>query len=134
MAYKLIMTFPGVSVEQAWECVSNWTKRKGYDARLSSTDILEEDSNSALLYGVSDKMPLPGISQRDWVIESLKLKNGSGEGKHNLVTLNRTDARKPIGAGFFDYVRLYVHIHGFNIEAEGSGVKITEIRSFDMNG
>ena len=64
----------------------------------------------------------------------MKLKNGSGEGRHNLVTLNRTDARKPIGAGFFDYVRLYVHIHGFNIEAEGSGVKITEIRSFDMNG
>jgi hypothetical protein len=86
------------------------------------------------LYGISDKMPLPGISQRDWVIESLKLKNASGEGRHNMVTLNRTDPRKPIAGGFFDYVRLYVHIHGFLIEAEGSGVKITEIRSFDMNG
>ena len=86
------------------------------------------------MYGVTDKMPLPGISQRDYVIESLKLKNSSGEGIHNMVTLNRTDERKPVGAGFFDYVRLFVHIHGFNIEAEGSGIKITEIRSFDMNG
>ena len=52
--------------------MSNWTKRKGYDARLANTEILDEDSNSALLYGVTDKMPVPGISQRDYVIESLK--------------------------------------------------------------
>ena len=43
MAYKLIMTFPGVSVDQAWEVMSNWTKRKGYDARLANTEILDED-------------------------------------------------------------------------------------------
>ena len=43
MAYKLIMTFPGVSLEQAWQVMSNWTKRKGYDARLTNTEILEED-------------------------------------------------------------------------------------------
>jgi hypothetical protein len=43
MAYRLIMTFPGVTVEQAWEVMSNWTKRKEFDARLSSTEILDED-------------------------------------------------------------------------------------------
>ena len=133
------MTFPGVDVETAWKIMSNITERRVYDKRLLDTEIFEENENVCYMYGKSKKPPVPLVSQRDYLVEFQKIRDGSGEGRHVLCSLNRVHNSKPIGTGFFDLVRAFIHVHGMQIEAidpanPSAGVRLQELRSFDMNG
>ena len=53
--------------------------------------------------------------------------------------LNRVHPNKPVGAGFFDLVRMFVHFQGIIIEPMDAsnpslGTKLTQVTAFDLNG
>jgi hypothetical protein len=117
----------------------NFTARSAYDTRFVDPKFFEENENYVYFYAKLPKPPVAVISQREFLVEGHKMPNGAGEGRHVFVSLNRLHADKPIGTGFFDTVRAYLHYHGMIFEAidpsnPEAGTKLTETRAWDMNG
>lgn len=117
----------------------NFTARSAYDTRFVDSKIFEENDEYVYFFAKLPKPPVAVISQREFLLEGHKIPNGAGEGKHLFASLNRVHPEKPIGTGFFDTVRAYLHYHGIVFEAidpsnPDAGTKLTETRAWDMNG
>lgn len=117
----------------------NFTARSAYDTRFVDPKFFEENDNYVYFYAKLPKPPVAVISQREFLVEGHKIPNGAGEGRNVFVSLNRLHPDKPIGTGFFDTVRAYLHYHGMIFEAidpsnPEAGTKLTETRAWDMNG
>ena len=103
------MLFPGLDPQKAWAIASTISERSKYDDRMVDVEIYHEDENSAYFYMKGKKPPVPLFAQRENIVELFKIPNGAGEGRNLICGLNRTHPNKPVGTGFFDLVRMFIH-------------------------
>ena len=78
------------------------------------------------------KPPVPGFWQRDCLVHSLVTK---GENVVYTCAKSVEHPDHPAGTGgMMEYVRMNIFFHGVKVEPHGDGVKLTEVRHFDLCG
>ena len=82
------------------------------------------------------KPPVPVVAQREILVKAFTIPNGFGEGKHVNIAGSIEHEKKPIGGGFFDYVRGQLHLMSIVVDKnpDGNGTRCIEIRNIDMMG
>ena len=90
------------------------------------------------IYAEAAKIPPPFdkvIWPRNFVLKGLSVKDGCGEGRHINIGQSVEHASKPIEGGLNPkFVRSIIHHQSALVEADGTGSKLTEIRSINPMG
>uniref|UniRef100_A0A7S3FXL6 START domain-containing protein n=1 Tax=Strombidium rassoulzadegani TaxID=1082188 RepID=A0A7S3FXL6_9SPIT len=134
--FVLQMIIPDVEVDAVYDLISNLPERLKWDKRWLEGKVVEDKPESSILYWKTPKPPIPLVSSREMLVEIFNLKNGLGDGKHIQVMKSAEHPNHPVKSGMFADVRGTIVIYGTKIEKnpKGSGVLLTESRSFKMNG
>ena len=128
------MEFPAMNFEDAWEIMGNVEERCKWDKRWETPKILENEGNGEVkMWMAIPKPPIPGFWQRDLVVHSKVMQKTDDVVYTQATSIEHPDY--PAGqGGMMEYVRLHLFFHGVKVERAGDGVKLTEVRHFDLSG
>ena len=123
-----------MNFEDAWEIMGNVEERCKWDKRWETPKILENEGHGEVkMWMAIPKPPIPGFWQRDLVVHSKVMQKTDDVVYTQATSIEHPDY--PAGqGGMMEYVRLHLFFHGVKVERAGDGVKLTEVRHFDLSG
>lgn len=121
-----------------WGLVCDFETRAKWDDRMVDFERLEHfvEDNCSIITMRFPKPPIPVVAQREVVIKGFRCENYFGENDHLTLGTSVDHPARPIGEGYFDYVRALGHIGAFRVCAnpDGPGVLLAEVRHVDVQG
>ena len=137
MCLKMETTFPLWDVQTLWGLTGDVEERFKWDSRAQEPVVLERfpEDNCKIINIKFPKPPVPVVGQREIVTKLFTIENFE-EGVHMNLGCSVEHPEKPVGEGYFDYVRAIGYTAALRVSAaaSGKGVTLTEIRHIDLNG
>ena len=138
MYLKINLQFPLWDVKTLWDLTKDIDERLKWDDRAIEPEVLEssETDNYKIFTMKTPKPPVPLVAQREIVAKMFRIDNYKNQDENILVGCSVDHPARPVGEGYWDYVRGIAYMTGIRIQAapDGKGVIMTECRHMDVQG